>query len=206
MIKNLLVIAIGMALAVLTGCGPSAGPEHGYRTTSNPPRRNADLARKLNAEALEQIQDGKLDKAEERLKKALDADVTFGPAHNNLGKVYYHQGKLYLAAWEFQYATKLMPDQPEPRNNLGLVLEAAGKLSEAVAQYEQARSLGPDNPQFIGNLARAKLRRGDGDPQVRQLLEEIVFKDTRPEWVDWAKQELAVSAHQPAGAEPVPEK
>jgi hypothetical protein len=31
-----------------------------------------------------------------------------GPAHNNLGIVYYRRKKYYLAAWEFQYAARLM--------------------------------------------------------------------------------------------------
>jgi hypothetical protein len=35
-----------------------------------------------------------------------------GPAHNNLGIVYYRQKKYYLAAWEFQYAAKLMAYSP----------------------------------------------------------------------------------------------
>jgi hypothetical protein len=32
-----------------------------------------------------------------------------GPAHNNLGIVYYRQKKYYLAAWEFQHAARLYP-------------------------------------------------------------------------------------------------
>ena len=50
------------------------------------------------------------DAAEAALKAALTADVMFGPAHNNLGKVYFHKGELYLAAREFDYAMKLMPN------------------------------------------------------------------------------------------------
>src|SRR4029453_19576722 len=110
---------------------------------------------------------------EAELKSALAADVMCGPAHNNLGKVYYHQHKLYLAAWEFQYAMKLMPNVPEPRNNLGLVFESAGKLDDAVASYDEARGLEPDNVQFIGNLARARVRRGDDDAGVRDLLRQL---------------------------------
>ena len=93
------------------------------------------------------------------VRSALEADVTFGPAHNNLGRVYYHQGQLYLDAWEFQYAIKLMPYQPEPKSNLGLVLEAANKLDEAIKNYDEAMNLEPENPQFLGNDARARARR-----------------------------------------------
>jgi predicted Zn-dependent protease len=116
--------------------------------------------------------------------------VTYGPAHNSLGVVYLRQGKLYPAAQEFQYACKLMPNQPEPRNNLGLVLEAVGKAEDAVAEYEKALAPQPDNPELIGNLARALVRRGDRTARVRDLLEQVVLKDSRREWVQWAGETL----------------
>jgi Flp pilus assembly protein TadD len=114
----------------------------------------------------------------------------FGPPHNNLGLIYYHQDKLYPAAWEFHNAIKLMPYVPEPRNNLGLVFEKAGKLQSAADAYARAREMEPDNPQYLANLARAKVRHGDRDEDTRRLLEEVVMKDDRPEWRGWAKLNL----------------
>jgi Flp pilus assembly protein TadD len=178
---------------LLPACG-STSKDTGsiYRTVSDEPQRNSELARKHHDEALKLIEAGELDKAEVSLKRALQADVTFGPAHNNLGKVYFHQKKLYLAAWEFQYAAKLMPHHPEPKNNLGLVLEASGQLDAAVENLQEALKLAPDHPELIGNLARIRLRRGDEGPEIRDLLQQVVVKDTRPEWVDWAKHKLAL--------------
>src|SRR5207302_136282 len=96
----------------------------------------------------------------EALKAALEADVMYGPAHNNLGIVYMKQGKpLYDAAWEFEKAIKLMPHQPETRNNLGLVLEQAGKLSEATDAFMRAHEMEPDNPEYIANLANLRIER-----------------------------------------------
>jgi Flp pilus assembly protein TadD len=152
--------------------------------------QDTELARRENALAFDLIQQGKYDKAQEHLVLALAADPLFGPAHNNRGLVYYHTGRLYLAAWEFENAVKLMPYQSEPRNNLGLVFESAGKLSDATEAYAKAREMEPDNPQYIGNLARARIRRGDRDTQTRQLLEELALKDDRPEWVEWARLKL----------------
>src|SRR5262249_10336119 len=114
--------------------------------------RDSELARKQNDQAFDLIRREKYDQAEKILKKAIAADVMFGPARNNLGLVFYHQGKLYQAAWEFQNAIRLMPYQPEPRNNLGLVLERAGKLTDAADAYDRARQMEPDNPEYIGNL------------------------------------------------------
>lgn len=153
--------------------------------------RNADAADKLNALALRLMHEGKEKEAEKALKAALAADVAHGPAHNNLGKIYYRQRKLYLAAWEFQYAIKLMPRQPEPRNNLGLVFEEVGKLQDAVSWYGEAVDLQPDNPHFIGNLARARIRHGDKGDEVAALLQKVIEADTRSSWVSWAKEKLA---------------
>lgn len=154
---------------------------------------NPDAARAKNTHALKALEFDDLEVAESLLKEALAADVGFGPAHNNLGKVYYEQGKLYLAAWEFEYAIKLMPHHPEPRNNLAMVLETVNRFDEAVSQYESALDLQPDNPELLGNLARAKLRRGDPPEEVKQLLMDLILKDTRPDWVEWARDELAQS-------------
>ena len=73
--------------------------------------------------------------AEKYLRKAPAADVRFGPAHHSLGVLYFWQKKLYLAAWEFEYAARLMPDRYEPLNNLGLVYESVGKFAQAKSYY-----------------------------------------------------------------------
>jgi Flp pilus assembly protein TadD len=153
-------------------------------------RHDTAKARSLNERAFALIGEQKYDEAAKLLRQAVVADVMFGPAHNNLGLVYYYQNKLYEAAWEFQNAIKLMPYQPEPRNNLGLVLERAGKMDPATDNYAKAVEMEPDNPEFLGNLARAKIRRGDKDSETKRLLEELVLKDPRPDWNHWARMNL----------------
>jgi Flp pilus assembly protein TadD len=179
-------LAILALLFALVGC------QHSQTVTAEPPPAgNTALARKLNDDAFDLIRRGKYADAVPLLQRAIDADVTYGPARNNLGLVYYHQDKLYPAAREFDNAIKLMPYQPEPRNNLGMVFEKVGKAQAAIDAYAAARKMEPDNPEFIGNLARAKIRRGDRDDETRKLLEDLVFKDTRPEWRDWAQDQLS---------------
>jgi Flp pilus assembly protein TadD len=164
-----------------------------YRTIAADPRHDTDRARAETERAIELFQNGEVEKAEQALQRALIADVTYGPAHNNLGRYYLSQGKYYLAAWEFEYAIRLMPERPEPHNNLGLLYEDVGRLDEAVKFYELAHDLQPEDPNFIGNLARARLRRGDSIGEVRQLLSDLLLRDTRCEWVDWAKENLALA-------------
>jgi hypothetical protein len=62
------------------------------------------------------------------------------------------------------------------------------------------------NPEYAGNLARA-LDRSDQDPaEIGALLQDLVFNDTRPEWVAWAKHQLnlreSLRAAAPRGAMP----
>jgi Flp pilus assembly protein TadD len=176
-----------LSAALITGC------QGGNRATvaTAPPGPNTALARAENDRAYALIQQGRDKEAESLLHKAIDADVTFGPAHNNLGLIYYRQGRYYDAAWEFYNTTKLMPYQPDVRNNLGMVLEMdVTKYDEAIESYQQARKLAPDNPEYLANLARAKDRRGDRDEEMKKLLQELAFKDTRPDWRNWARMKL----------------
>lgn len=187
------VIAL-MFLSALVGCHKqNARLGDPYETVAVDPRRDTDKARQLNAEAVEEITDGDLDDAEAKLKKALTADLFFGPAHNNLGTVYLRQQKYYLAAWEFQYAVKLMPTQAEPRNNLGLVFEAVGRPDEAEKHYDEALQLAPDAVEITANLARLRVRQGRRDERTRHLLQDVVLKDTRPTWVNWARERLVIT-------------
>ena len=195
-----------LALLLLAGgCAASAhkAPD-AYETVGKDPRRDADLARRENARAVTLLEANDLPAAEDALKAALAADVMCGPAHNNLGKVYFQQKKLYLAAWEFQYAMKLMPNQAEPPDNLGLVFEAAGKLDEATDSYGKALALEPENVHAMGNLARAHVRRGDRDDATRALLQKLVLRDDRSDWLTWERATLSKLEARPALSEPQP--
>ena len=179
-------ISITTAILML-GC--SASPKNqkdAYATIDPTIQQNTQVAIKSNSKATEFISTGQYQEAETELKKALEADITYGPAHSNLGSVYYFQKNYYLAAWEFEYAAKLMPGRPEPKNNLGLVYEAVGRIDNAVEEYGKAVALGPENPELIGNLLRARIRRGDRGPDVEKLLSDLILKDQRNEWIDWA--------------------
>lgn len=187
-------IALSLATLLLAaGCSRSRRPTAaGDLSPGNERVGDAQLADRHNALALRLMREQKDDEAERALKAALKADVTHGPAHNHLGKVYYRQRKFYLAAWEFQYAIKLMPRQPEPRNNLGLVFEEVGKLDDAVTSYGEAVRMEPENPLLVGNLARAQIRRGDRGDEVAALLQTLIATDTRPTWIAWAKERLTL--------------
>lgn len=57
------------------------------------------------------------------------------------------------------------------------------------------------NPVYLGNVARAQLRQGTSLEEVRGLLKEMIFYDTRPEWIAWARDTMGVNPVQMASAE-----
>jgi Flp pilus assembly protein TadD len=179
-------VAIFLFVALIAGCHKSADPT----LADSAPGPNPALARQENDRAYQLIRQGKFEEAEPHLRRAIQADLTFGPAHNNLGLVYFHQKRFYDAAWEFDYAIKLMPYQPDARNNLGLVFEETGKFADAIDAYDRALKMAPDNPEYLGNLARTRIKRGDRDEDTRKLLEELTYKDSRPDWRGWARMKL----------------
>jgi Flp pilus assembly protein TadD len=188
----LAALAVVLLLAGLLVCGcRSETKQQEYQTLTPDAGRDVERAGLENSRALPLMRQGQWEEAEKALKAALAADTMCGPAHNNLGSVYYHQGRYYLAAWEFQYAIKLMPNQPAPRNNLGLVYETAGQLDEAAEHYERAVELDPDSCEYLGNWARARVRRGEKDERVRDLLQKLIVRETRPQWSAWARERLA---------------
>ena len=174
------------------GCSVFHHTTSRYATVAADPSRDEAVAAAETKRTAPFIQRGNWERAEEVLQRALKADVTYGPAHNNLGHIYLKQRRLYLASWEFEYAIKLMPGRPEPYYNLGVVYEEANSLDRAVDYYSKACSIAPDNMQFVGNLARTLLKRNACDPSVATLLAQLSLNDARPEWVQWAREQLAV--------------
>jgi len=184
------IVSATVLVLVVAGCGPAAPrPEQDYKTVASD--RDTEAARQHNLLAVEWIQKGNLGAAEGELKAALAADMLFGPAHNNLGTIYFRQRKYYLSAWEFQYAAKLMSDKAEPRNNLGLVFETVGRFEDAAKAYEEALQVEPQATEPAANLARLYVRTGRADERTRQLLTDVVMKDPRPAWAQWARERLA---------------
>jgi len=182
------------ALLLFAVCGCTSGSAKkpvNYETIKANPKRDPDAAAKLNKHGVDALSKGKFEKAEKLFKESLIKDVDFGPAHNNLGRLYFDQGQNYLAAWEFEYATKVMPRRSEPYNNLGMVMERVDKLEQAIDAYEMANMLSPHHPEIVGNLARAWWCHDKTNWRTRDLLEQLVFVDCRPDWVSWAKEQIA---------------
>ena len=88
--------------------------------------------------------------------------------HNNLGTVYYDQGRLDEAIREFQTALKLNYDYADAHNNLGVVYERQGRLDEATKEYAASVMLKPDNADMRNNLGSSYERLGRFDLAVKE--------------------------------------
>ncbi|MCA9040843.1 MAG: tetratricopeptide repeat protein [Planctomycetaceae bacterium] len=201
-------------ILLLCACGGGCAlfrPEEplNYQTVQADPRHNTEEAKEEHEQALEII--GKhfdetpclfefphadLTKAEQHLQKALIADVTYGPAHNTLGSLYYWQREYYLAAWEFEYAIKLMPSNPEPYFNLGLIYEDADQPTRALEYYSRAMMLDDQNPEVLIAYIRVEMQQGKTVDEIRPLLKQYVFLETNPENIRWAKDQLGLKPEQ----------
>ena len=184
--------AIGLILMFVVGCmSDPASPSTRMVKLDAEPKADTERAKALNDQAVQLIAKADYNGAEKLLLKAVEADGDFGPAQNNLGVVYYSQSESYSAAQHFLLAAALLPRDPEPRNGLGLVFESSNRFDDAVSYYDRASALGPSNIEYVGNAARARIRRGDRGDDVRAMLTRIIAEDTRAEWNQWARQTLA---------------
>jgi len=179
-----------VGLIIHSGCALfDAAEQEIIRIDANHDRR---IAEKANAMGLHWLEYGDSVLATHAFEKAVAADSRYGPAHNNLGQIYFDGLDMYQAAVAFDRAAQLMPDNPIPQNNLGLALETGGKLEHAIGHYQRAYELDPTNAEFLGNLIRVRMRLDPWDESVVGHLRELRFIETRPEWIDWIEEQLKI--------------
>ncbi len=184
------LLAAGLLAAVAPGLG---GCGHGaqMRGSETGVARNPQRAAELTHQATPLIGEDP-GEATRLLRAALDADLYYGPAHNNLGIVYLNCGQLYEAAEEFDWARRLMPGHPAPRINLGIALERGGKIGEALDAYASAIEVYPNHLPAMEALTRLQLRSGQDDAGTRTMLEEIAYRGDKA-WKKWANSQLTKS-------------
>ena len=187
-------MAVCVLAAALSGCagtrstGPYSPVTAGTRDTAKATRLNAEAAVLLD-QAAAHSDAVAMQKAEALLREALNADLYFGPAHNNLGVIFLSRDELYEAAAEFEWARKLMPGHPDPRVNLAFTLESAGRTDDAIATYRTALEVLPDDIAAMQGLARLQIRSGKRDEQTARLLSEVAMRGETRQWREWARQQ-----------------
>src|SRR5258706_13880059 len=104
------ILSCVVTLAMIAGCASRAKTDaSAYETIGKDPRRDSELARQENAQAVALLDAGDYAKAETALRAGLAADVMCGPAHNNLGKAFFPHKKRYPAARGVPHPRKVVP-------------------------------------------------------------------------------------------------
>ncbi|MCO8121759.1 tetratricopeptide repeat protein [Stieleria sp. TO1_6] len=187
-------MSLGVSVVVLvTPPGCSSFRNKHESTIQVTTDRNTPRASRLTHAGIRSLNKGEINLAIKRFREAVEADPNYGPAHNNLGLMFYDQGNLYQAVLAFELASELMPTDPSVLYNLGLALESAGRTDEALELYWRANEMDRTNPYFLGNLVRLRLRRGERDEVLQQQLQDLVLIETRPEWRRWADMQLGLT-------------
>lgn len=166
-------------------------PESPYAVSADDaatsPVRDTIAAQRLTREAAEVIQTDR-EHAEQLLRKALEADLFYGPAHNNLGIIALGCDEFYEAASEFEWARKLMPGHPGPRMNLAFTLECVGRTDDAVSTYETALEVYPNHLPTLQALTRLLVRERISDERIPEFLDEIAMRSEDATWREWAQK------------------
>ncbi len=172
-----------------TACrtGESRYPYDRYSTEY---QKNSLQAHRQNAQGLALIGDNDLDAAEETFRASLASDLSYSPAHNNLGLVLLRKKRYYEAAWEFDCAAKLAPNATEPRENLALLYENLGRLDQAIEGYEAVLEIDPNDLVAMRHLARAYVRAGKKPRRLKELLESLLLIPSDKQWDVWVRGQI----------------
>ncbi|MDH7598435.1 MAG: tetratricopeptide repeat protein [Sedimentisphaerales bacterium] len=117
--------------------------------------QQANDARQLLQQALQDHRAGRLDRAERWYKQALDLGCCNGVASYGLGLISISRGKYDLAIDHLNKAIEADPQQAAFYNSLGVALDNAGRHQEAIWAFKQATLLDPDHAEAYNNLAIA---------------------------------------------------
>jgi protein O-GlcNAc transferase len=141
----------------------------------------------LHLSALSSLQQGRLDRAAQRLTQAIGLMPSSRDAHNNLGVVLLGLGRAAEAVPRFREALQADPVFFEGHVNLGNALNTLGAYSEAIASYEAARQLRTDSADLYNNLGTALHADGRIDEAVASYRSAIEIHPS----VAGAKRNLA---------------
>lgn len=154
-------------------------------------------AEEIYQRGLEALKDEKLDVAERAFESVLRLNPYHGPAHNELGGIYFTKASggmsgysLDKAARRFEQAARYMPSNWKPLYNLGKVWEAADRWPEARDAYKDALKYAPREPAILCNLAAIYIEEGINHREAIALLEEAILHETRKEWKAWINIQL----------------
>ena len=107
-------------------------------------------------------------------------------ARNNMGNIWFQQGRFDDAIEQYQRAIALKPNYPEAHNNLGVALSRRGKFDDAIAEYQRALVASPLNDEAHDNWGVALAAQGRAVDAIEQYRQAIAINpDNADAQVNW---------------------
>lgn len=145
------VFAFALFIAGCAATGPGGMQEKGKTVEQVQPKVEPN-ALAAYASAVSAMRADNMQLAEAKFQKlAIDFPQYSGP-HNNLGIIYFHEGKVEKAKAEFNKALELNPKSVVSLNHLGIISRGEGEFKKALEYYERALQINPDYPYVHLNL------------------------------------------------------
>ena len=107
---------------------------------------HADSPKLWNERGVALHQDGKFAEAEESYRRAIQAELGYALAHNNLGVALYHRGDGEQAIAAFRVALDAQPTFAKARLNLALLLSKGKRFQAALEAYRAVLQTAPEEP------------------------------------------------------------
>ena len=123
---------------------------------------------------LDEIDEGRIEKAREFFASAVESDPTYVYPRVNLAMILLVDGKVKEAEAHLRKALELEPDNSSAHNALGRALRAQEKLDEAVGHFTRALEIVPRYAEVHYNLGEARCRQqkyAQGIEHYRKALE-----------------------------------
>jgi type IV pilus assembly protein PilF len=161
-----------MVLAVLMAAC-SGSPTYKEEDNSSG-RQAAEINTSLGREYLSR---GQFEISLDKLKKAINSDPDYAPAHTVIAVLYERIGEDELAEKHYQEAVKILPDNGDVNNNYGVFLCQKGKAASA-EPYFLIATKDPfyRTPQVaLSNAGSCELQQGNLDKAERYLRQSLEY-------------------------------
>ena len=134
--------------------------------------------------ARQDLAGGRIEAAQEKCLRALDAYRHHPDALNVLGTILNSRGRYEEAVRVFNALTLMQPTVAEHWQNLGTVLRPAGRQAESLAAFERALRLGPPTASLLYNLGALQMDRWDYTAAHLALRDAVALapRDARVRW------------------------
>jgi type IV pilus assembly protein PilF len=180
-------IAAVLLLLALVGCASNDEPRY-----QSSPKEASQLNAQLGASYM---QSGQLQRADQKLRKALEQDSENVDAHTAFALLNMRLGKPEEAREHFETALDLDPESPQIHNNYGTFLCGEGEYDKGIEQFlKAAENRLYDTPAYAYANAGRCAREAGRDGEARGYLRQALRLNPRLPSALFASAELALEA------------